>query len=114
VPRKIVADWKSLSPEEKKALMSMTRSIAFRLAAAGTCLMLQKGNIVTQASGHASLTQDSVRGPIRIRLAGAAAAGVGEETSTSCNDGGKDFITSESDTSSTRKKAKGSKKATWF
>lgn len=84
--------------------MSMTRSIALRLAAGGTCLILQKGKIVTPAPGDASLTQDSFQGPIRIRLAvAAAAAGVGKESSTSCNNGGKNFTKSDSHKYSTRK-----------
>lgn len=56
-------DWKKCSKDEKSAIMRLTRTIAYRKAAEGELVVLQKG-LVLKNPCH-----ETVRGPIRLRLA---------------------------------------------
>jgi len=59
----MLLDWKNIDKDEKRAVMSRTREIAFAKAAQGTCVIMQKGLVIDNPS------KDTVRGPIRIRKA---------------------------------------------
>jgi hypothetical protein len=61
IPRKLF-NWKCLSQERKKELMIKTRAVAYRRAKEDFLEVLQKGKVV------ADLCEDTVRGPIRLRM----------------------------------------------
>ena len=68
--------WSKMSKDAKCSVMKETRDVAFRLAREGYLLVTHKGAVLP------SPCHESVKGPIRLRLASASKSELPRETVT--------------------------------